>query len=112
MAHNRDREGPRGLPPPTPPDIRVTYPAVRQMQPRCDAHLDRSVLSHGASGQFIPGVEPSGPRLAGCHLTTPPEATTPLYRSGLPTIIRGTMPSADCCGAVREDPSALSGFAQ
>jgi hypothetical protein len=29
-AH-RDREGPHGLPPPTPPDIRVTYPAVRQM---------------------------------------------------------------------------------
>ena len=28
---NRDREGPHGLPPPTPPDIRVTSPAVRQM---------------------------------------------------------------------------------
>jgi hypothetical protein len=26
---NRDREGPHGLPPPTPPDVRVTYPAVR-----------------------------------------------------------------------------------
>jgi hypothetical protein len=32
MLHNRDREGPHGLPPPTPPDIRVTYPAVRWMQ--------------------------------------------------------------------------------
>ncbi len=26
---NRDREGPHGLPPPTPPDRRVTSPAVR-----------------------------------------------------------------------------------
>ena len=32
IAANRDREGPHGLPPPTPPDIRVTYPAVRQMR--------------------------------------------------------------------------------
>jgi hypothetical protein len=32
-AHpNRDREGPHGLPPPTPPDVRVTYPAVRRIQ--------------------------------------------------------------------------------
>src|SRR4029453_3531008 len=29
---NRDREGPHGLPPPTPPDIRITYPAVRWIQ--------------------------------------------------------------------------------
>jgi hypothetical protein len=32
LRPNRDREGPRGLPPPTPPDIRVTSPAVRPMQ--------------------------------------------------------------------------------
>jgi hypothetical protein len=31
QATNRDREGPRGLPPPTPPDIRA-YPAVRSLQ--------------------------------------------------------------------------------
>jgi hypothetical protein len=71
-------------------------------------HPNRGVGSRGASGQFIPGVEPAGQRLAGCHLATPPKATTPLYRSGLPTILRGTMPSADFCGAVREDSSTLS----
>src|SRR5262245_1629925 len=29
--YNRDREGPHGLPPPPPPDIQVTSPAVRWM---------------------------------------------------------------------------------
>jgi hypothetical protein len=29
IAANRDRGGPHDLSPPTPPDIRVTYPAVR-----------------------------------------------------------------------------------
>jgi hypothetical protein len=29
---NRDREGPHDPFPPTPPDIRITYPAVRQIQ--------------------------------------------------------------------------------
>src|SRR5262249_27332898 len=31
LPSNRDREGPHGLPPPTPPDVRVTYPAVRRI---------------------------------------------------------------------------------
>jgi hypothetical protein len=46
--------------------------------------------------------------LAGCHLAAPPQTTTLLYRSGLPTNMRGTMPSADFCGALRKDCSPLS----
>ena len=30
--HNRDREEPRGSPPPTPPHVRITYAAVRRIQ--------------------------------------------------------------------------------
>jgi hypothetical protein len=107
---NRDREGPHGLPPPTPPDRRVTYPAVRQMKPKCGTHPDRSVFSRCASGQFIPGVETTR-RLAGCHLATPPQVTTPLDRSGLQRTRRAPiMPSADFCGTVTEDCSSLSPF--
>ena len=53
---------------------------------------------------------PSSARpLTGCHLAAPPQATTLIHRSGLPHALRApTMPSADCCGAVREDYSALS----
>jgi hypothetical protein len=105
---NRDREGPRGLPPPTPPDIRVTSPAVRWIESGSHTHPNRSVGSRRASGPCIPGVEPSGPRLAGCHRPTPAETTTPFYRSGLPSTSPGTMPSADFCRAVREDYSPLS----
>src|SRR6266508_4826616 len=32
LAPTRDREGPHGLPPPTPPDVRGTYPAVRRVE--------------------------------------------------------------------------------
>ena len=53
------------------------------MESRSYPHLDRSVFSRCASGQFTPGVEHTGPRLAGCHLATPLQATTPLSRSGL-----------------------------
>jgi hypothetical protein len=67
----------------------------------------------GVSSPSVPAVRssqrPSLARpLAGCYRAAPLWATTPLYRSGLPTIAGGTMPSADFCRAVREDSSALS----
>jgi hypothetical protein len=67
----------------------------------------------GASAPGVPATSssqrPSITRpLAGCDLAAPPQTTTPLYRSGLPTNMRGTMPSADFCGAVRKDSSPLS----
>jgi len=82
MNPNRDREGPRGHPPPTPPDIRVTYPAVRQSQ------SGRDVTPTGASSPGVPAVRSSQApdlirHLAGCQLTAPLQAATPLYRSGL-----------------------------
>jgi hypothetical protein len=48
----------------------------------------------GASAPGVPATNssqrPSITRpLAGCHLAAPPQTTTPLYRSGLPTSIRG-----------------------
>jgi hypothetical protein len=39
---NRDREGPHGLPPPTPPDIRVTDPAVRRVESRRRGQAEES----------------------------------------------------------------------
>ena len=67
----------------------------------------------GASSPGVPAARssqrssPARP-LAGCHLAAPRQATTPLHRSGLPTFAGGPMPSADFCGAVRADCSALS----
>jgi hypothetical protein len=103
---NRDREGPRGLPPPTPPDVRVTYPAVRWLASGCAIPLT------GASSPGVPAARSSqGPTmarpLAGRRLAAPPQATTRFHRSGLPTVAGGTMPSADCCRAVREACAAL-----
>ncbi len=48
----------------------------------------------GASAPGVPATSssqrPSITRpLAGCHLAAPPQTTTPLYRSGLPTSMRG-----------------------
>ena len=72
-------------------------------------HPHLGVISRRASGQFIPGVGPSGQRLAIGHLAAPEQATTPLHRAGLQHAPRApTMPSTDFCGAVREDSSALS----
>ena len=79
---NRDREGPRDLPPPTPPDIRVTYPAVRQSPSGGD------VTPTGASSPGVPAVSSSQApdrirHRAGCYLTAPRQAATPLDRSSL-----------------------------
>ena len=88
-----------GLPPPTPPDIRVTYPAVRWIAVRVSHHPNRSVVSRRASREFIPDAGHEARHLAGCHLAAPPQATTPLHRSGL----RPTRVAAPpiCCPAFR-----------
>jgi hypothetical protein len=82
---NRDREGPHGLPPPTPPDVRGTSTAVRPMQLACASLPERSVFSRGARGQVIPGVD-SVRRRAACQLATPPQATPPRSRAGRPPV--------------------------
>jgi hypothetical protein len=71
-------------------------------------HPNRSVFSQRASRAFIPEAEhhptprrmPSRCSTPGRHSSRP---CRPAARSRVPT-----MPSADCCGAVREDFSALS----
>jgi hypothetical protein len=78
-------------------------------------HPNRSVLSRRASCKFIPDARHEAQHLAGCHLAAPLQATTPplprLSALGCLTSFAcagPTMPSADFCGAVREDSSALS----
>ena len=95
---NRDREGPHGLPPPTPPDIRVTLPRAAESI-RVRRHPNRSVVSRRASCEFIPGARsdptprrmPSHRSTAGRHSSRP---FRPSARSRVPT-----MPSADFSGA-------------
>jgi hypothetical protein len=71
-------------------------------------YIPTGVSSPGVPAAISSQVPESRP-LAGCHLAAPPRATTPLYRSGLQHALRmPTMPSADRCGAVRGDSSALS----
>jgi hypothetical protein len=60
---NRDREGPHGLPPPTPPDVRVTYPAVRQIPfgcntPQRERHLPVCQPRVHPRGRASPGPSP------------------------------------------------------
>ncbi len=78
---NRDREGPHGLPPPTPPDIRARIRRFGRDHQGEDTPT-------GASSPDVPAVSssqvPDSVRhLAGCDLTAPLQATTPLHRSGL-----------------------------
>src|SRR5262249_31128654 len=83
----------------------------------CGGLADEVEVKHapptGASSPGVPAANSSQMpevirHLAGCHLTAPRQVTTPLYRSGLPTVAGATMPSANFYGAVREDSSALS----
>jgi hypothetical protein len=68
----------------------------------------------GASSPSVPAASSSqrpgtARPLAGCRLAAPPQATTPLDRFRPAARDRvPTMPSADFCGAVREDSSTLS----
>jgi hypothetical protein len=105
---NRDKGGPHGLPPPTPPDRRVTDPAARQIESGCDITPDRSVGSRRASCEFLPeATHHPTPRRMPSRRSTPGHGSSlpfrPSARARVPT-----MPSADFCGAVREDASALS----
>jgi hypothetical protein len=79
---NRDREGPHGRPPPTPPDIRGTDSGGAADCVKGIPHPNRSVISRQASREFIPGASVIR-HLAGCDLTAPLQATTPIHRSGL-----------------------------
>ena len=83
MRSNRDREGPHGLPPPTPPYVRVTYTAVRQIQSGWHVHPDRSVLSRGASREFLPdaGQYPPSRRRRSRHSTTGRNSSLPFRPS-------------------------------
>jgi hypothetical protein len=82
LKPNRDREGPRGLPPPTPPDIRGTSPAVRWMASGC------TTTPTGASCPGVPALSSSQmPEiirpLAGGHRSAPLQVATLLHRAGL-----------------------------
>ena len=99
---NRDREGPHGLPPPTPPDIRVTYPAVRQMWVRVRRHPNRSVVSRRASCEFIPGAE--------IESDTSPDAISPLHcRPPLLSTVQAFSPRARAYDAARLTSAGRSG---
>jgi hypothetical protein len=106
---NRDREGPYGHPPPTPPDRRVTYRAVRQMASRSDTHLDRSVFSHGVSGQFTPGASTTRSHASPGAISPLPcrrdssRPFRPAARRSVPT-----MPAADSCLLVSDDLASRS----
>lgn len=97
----------RGLPPPTPPDIRVTYPAVRQIKSMCRAY--RLCTPTGASSPTAPtsaSFQPPGLR---------PWSRRMQYRcslasdfSSLSIPLRGTVQafSVRLCGHVPARPSA------
>ena len=70
---------------------------------------NRSLGFRSASSQFIPDAGHEAPHLAGCHLTAPRQAATPLHRSGLPPA-RVAAPPIGCpafrpWGASRASPA-------
>jgi hypothetical protein len=88
---NRDREGPHGLSPPTPPDIRVTHPAVRWVESRRRGQAEESarVEARGwkrdtqrralteTSGSVcrlggVPGTRSADAAAASCPIACPP----------------------------------------
>ena len=71
-------------------------------------HPNRSVVSRRASRAFIPEAEPRSPprRMPSRRSTTGHDSLPPFRPSAHDRM--PTMPSADFCGAVREDSSALS----
>jgi hypothetical protein len=93
QATNRDREGPRGLPPPTPPDIRA-YPAVRSLQ---HTHACQGV------GELLPTAasRPVGHPAVQATRDWP----LPPFRPALP-LSTPTMPSADAATAISLDDFA------
>jgi hypothetical protein len=127
---NRDREGPHGLPPShtTGRTGHVSGGSVDYV--RVIHHPNRSVISRRASREFIPEDERrSPPRRMPSRRSTAGNDSLPPFRPSahprcgsayqLPRLSAlgcltsfacagPTMPSADFCGAVREDCSALS----
>jgi hypothetical protein len=81
LPHNRDREGPRGLPP-SHTTVRTGHvyggsvDSVRVIHP---TRVSSPGVPAASSYQML-GI---ARHLAGGHLATPRQATTPLYRSGL-----------------------------
>ena len=69
-------------------------------------HPNRSTVSCRASRESIPDARVR--HLAGGHLPAPRPVIPPVPRSGLRHARAPTRPSADFCGAVREDRSTLS----
>ncbi len=95
-APNRDREGPHGLPPPTPPDGRVTYPAVRRVESlrRGQAAASARVEARGGTretqrralpetpgsvgrGGGVPGERSADAAAASCPIAGPPPRRPP-----------------------------------
>jgi hypothetical protein len=71
-------------------------------------HPNRSVVSRCASGEFIPGArsDPTPRRMPSHRSTSGRHSSLPFRPSARSRVL--TMPSADFCGAVREDCSPLS----
>src|SRR5262245_51316576 len=121
LAVNRDRGEPHGSSPPTPPDIRVTYTAVRCIE-------RPPVPAGGAAAEAFELVSPRGlvasATAFGLHPSSDTEAQLTLVSDNYQreTIIRTclftvqafrciappSIPSADFCAAVRPPCDALS----
>ena len=84
--------------PPTPPDMRVTYPAVRSLQ-------------HALACQdTLAGRSPRQRHARSGPLSCKQLVNSLCDRSGLPCVCAGTMPSADSSPGISADSSALSPF--
>jgi hypothetical protein len=127
---NRDREGPHGLPPPTPPDRRGTDSGGAADCVRVSHHPHRSIRFRDASREFIPEAEPCPPpRRRPSRRSIPgPDSCPPFRPSAHPrdglaylfphlsalgcltsvACAGPPRPSADVCEVVRGDGSALS----
>jgi hypothetical protein len=82
--------GPHGLPPPTPPDVRVTTAAVRQM-PSGGIHPQPACL--------LPVCQPRVPPRCGALPDTSPEAISPLhFRPPLLSTIQAFSTRPRACG--------------
>jgi hypothetical protein len=70
-------------------------------------HPNRSIVSRRASRAFIPEANSLAPRRMRSHRSTSGHYSLPPFRPSARSRVP-TMPSADFCGAVREDCSPLS----
>ena len=73
-------------------------------------HPDWNVVSRRVSREFIPGARDAlTPRRMPPHRSTSGHDSSPPFRPSARFCVP-TLPSADCCRAVREDSSALSPY--